>query len=248
MSYSAKITRNKLAEQTEEYNFLPRDPASPPAEWQTAEGLTPYPQALAFMEERVKNIANGKAGELIWLVEHPALYTAGTSAKEQDLLSPNRFPVYKSGRGGQFTYHGPGQRVIYIMLDLKQRREDIRAFITAVEQWGINTLADFGVKAERREDRVGIWVAQNANPDLPLPAREAKIAAIGLRLHKWVSYHGMAVNIAPDLSHYAGIVPCGISEYGVTSMAQLGKNISLQEWDAALKYNFVKIFGKAAEI
>jgi len=256
----AKISRNALAGGTEAalnaagagpakepaaagFSFLPQAANAAPVEWLAAPGFTPYPDAVAFMEQRVAQIAAGRAAELIWLVEHPPLYTAGTSAKAADLLEPDRFPVYESARGGQFTYHGPGQRVMYIMLDLKRRRQDIRAFITAVEQWGINSLAAFGVKAERREDRVGIWVAKTANPGLPLPCAEAKIAAIGLRLRKWVSYHGMAVNISPNLSHYNGIVPCGIAEYGVTSLAQLGKNISFAEWDNIARREFEQIFG-----
>lgn len=225
--------------------FMPQDPASPAVEWRVEQGLTPYPRALAFMEKRVERIAAGTADELIWLVEHPALYTAGTSAQTSDLLMPDRFPVYTTGRGGRFTYHGPGQRVIYIMLDLKRRRQDIRALVTAVEKWGINSLAEFGIKAEQRQNRVGLWVDSQTTAALP-PHNEAKIAAIGLRLRKWVSFHGMAVNIAPNLEHYSGIVPCGLAEYGVTSMAQIGKIISFAEWDKVLQNNFRKIFGKIA--
>ncbi|KAA6405013.1 lipoyl(octanoyl) transferase LipB [Candidatus Tokpelaia sp.] len=225
--------------------FMPQDSASPAVEWRVEQGLTPYPETLAFMEERVEHIAAGTADELIWLVEHPALYTAGTSAQAGDLLTPGRFPVYTTGRGGRFTYHGPGQRVIYIMLDLKRRKQDIRALVTAIEKWGINSLAEFGIKAMRRQNRVGLWVDSQSTAALP-PHSEAKIAAIGLRLRKWVSFHGMAVNIAPDLEHYSGIVPCGLAEYGVTSMAQLGKIISFAEWDKVLQDNFRKIFGKVA--
>lgn len=224
--------------------FLPQNPAAPAAEWRAEQGLAAYPEAVAFMEERVAQIIAGQAPELVWLVEHPALYTAGTGAQAEDLLAPGRLPVYKTGRGGQFTYHGPGQRVIYIMLDLKRRKQDIRAFITAVEEWGIRTLADFGLQAERRSGRVGIWLTGEKNP--ALAASEAKIAAIGLRLRKWVSFHGMAVNIAPNLAHYNGIVPCGIKDYGVTSMAELGRAVSFAEWDAALKRNFHQIFGSTA--
>lgn len=242
---TAKSSRDNLAANAA---FMPQDPACPAALWRVEPGLTPYPQALAFMEQRAAQIAAGEAAELIWLVEHPPLYTAGTSAQPQDLLTPDRFPVYQTGRGGQFTYHGPGQRIVYIMLDLKRRKQDIRAFIAAVEAWGIAGLAAFGIQAERREDRVGIWVAQAANPALPVPGSEAKIAAIGLRLRKWVSFHGMAVNISPDLSHYDGIIPCGIADYGVTSLAQLSKAVSFAEWDRVLKDKFTAIFGPAADI
>jgi len=253
----AKISRNALAgsavsaaDKTEaaQFSFRPQAANAAPVEWLTAPGFTPYPDAVAFMEQRVAQIAANEAAELIWLVEHPPLYTAGTGAKREDLLEPDRFPVYESARGGQFTYHGPGQRVMYIMLDLKRRREDIRAFITAVEQWGINSLAGLGIHAERREDRVGIWVAKAANSGLPLPCAEAKIAAIGLRLRKWVSYHGMAVNISPKLEHFSGIVPCGIAEYGVTSLAQLGKNISFAEWDKIARHEFAQIFGAVKSV
>lgn len=229
------------------YEFMPKDQNAAAVEWRVESEPAAYPHSLGIMQKRAEDIAAGRAAELIWLVEHPALYTAGTGAKMEDLLTPDRFPVYHSGRGGQFTYHGPGQRVIYIMLDLKQRKQDIRAFIRAVEEWGILTLADFGIKAERRSDRVGIWVTRKANPSLPPPFPEAKIAAIGLRLRKWVSFHGMAVNIAPNLEHYQGIVPCGITEYGVTSAAELGKNISFAQWDKALKRNFQKIFASVTE-
>jgi len=223
--------------------FCPQDKTAPAVEWRVEQGLTPYPQALAIMEKRAADIAAGAAAELVWLVEHPPLYTAGTGARAADLLEPERFPVYSAGRGGQFTYHGPGQRVMYLMLDLKRRRQDIRAFVTAVEEWGISSLAEFGIKAERRPGRVGIWLDKKHNPALLPPYNEAKIAAIGVRLRKWVSFHGMAVNIAPDLEHYSGIVPCGLSGYGVTSLAQLGKTVSFAAWDKVLHDTFQKIFG-----
>src|SRR6516164_6283179 len=179
-------------------------------EWKTSDGLVPYPQALAEMEARATAIAEGKAGELIWLLEHPPIYTAGTSAKDADLLDA-RFPVYRTGRGGQFTYHGPGQRVAYAMLDLKRRKPDVRAYVHDLEQWLIEALQEFGVKGERREGRVGIWVQRGSSED--------KIAALGVRIKRWVSLHGVALNVAPDLSHFSGIVPCGVKAHGVTSLA-----------------------------
>ncbi|WP_412058663.1 lipoyl(octanoyl) transferase LipB [Bartonella sp. DGB2] len=217
---------------------------STPVAWHISEGLIPYEEAIHFMENYAAAVAEGKASERVWLVEHPPLYTAGTSAKPQDLLTPARLPVYHTGRGGEFTYHGPGQRIAYIMLNLKQRRQDVRAFIAALEEWIILTLASFAVKGERREDRVGVWVRR---PELA-PTRtgqcaEDKIAAIGIRLRKWVSFHGIALNVEPDLSHYQGIIPCGISDYGVTSLVDLGYPIALWEVDIALRRAFEKIFG-----
>jgi lipoyl(octanoyl) transferase len=224
--------------------FLPA-PGSPPVEWLVSPGLTDYARALAVMESRADAIASGRAPERVWLIEHPPLYTAGTSAKPADLLDA-RFPVYRAGRGGQFTYHGPGQRVAYVMLDLKRRRPDVRAFVGALEAWLIDALKTFGVAGETRETRVGVWVAR---PDKPRgidgsPA-EDKIAAIGVRVRRWVSFHGVALNVAPDLAHFQGIVPCGVGEahYGVTSLGELGRSASMAEVDAALRRAFEARFG-----
>ncbi len=203
-------------------------------EWRIAPGLTPYPEAVAFMEERAAAIAAGTRPELVWLVEHPAIYTAGTSAKDADLLDA-RFPVFKTGRGGQFTYHGPGQRVGYVMLDLKRRGSDVRAFVHDLEAWLIRTLAAFNVKGERREGRVGIWVARGA--------REDKIAAIGVRVRRWVTFHGVSLNVDPDLTHFSGIVPCGISEHGVTSLHDLGILATMADVDVAMRDAFKDVFG-----
>ncbi|MEO3431476.1 lipoyl(octanoyl) transferase LipB [Pelagibius sp. CAU 1746] len=211
-----------------------------PVEWRIAPGLTPYPAAVAAMEARVAAIRAGEAPELVWLVEHPPLYTAGTSAQEEDLLQPERFPVYRSGRGGEFTYHGPGQRVVYVMLDLKRRGPDLRRFVENLEEWVIRALASFSVTGERREGRVGIWVERN---DPLRGAREDKIAAIGVRVRRWVTYHGIAVNVEPDLEHFSGIVPCGISEHGVTSLVDLGLPVGMADLDAALRASFPGVFG-----
>ncbi|TXR50872.1 lipoyl(octanoyl) transferase LipB [Phyllobacterium endophyticum] len=223
--------------------FLPTDGSSP-VEWLIADGLTDYDDALAFMESRVAAIRDGAARELVWLVEHPPLYTAGTSAKAGDLLAADRFPVYATGRGGEYTYHGPGQRVAYVMLDLKRRREDIRAFVTALEQWIIATLAAFNVRGERREDRVGVWVMRPERPALPdgSPA-EDKIAAIGIRLRKWVSFHGISINVEPELAHFDGIVPCGVRGHGVTSLVDLGLPVDMHDLDQALFDAFGDVFG-----
>ncbi|MHB2265001.1 lipoyl(octanoyl) transferase LipB [Aliihoeflea sp. PC F10.4] len=217
---------------------------SPPVEWRTESGLTDYPQALAFMEERAAAIRDGTASELIWLVEHPPLYTAGTSADPADLLVDDRFPVFEAGRGGEYTYHGPGQRVAYVMLDLKRRREDVRAFVAALEAWIIGALDRFNVKGERRDDRVGVWVVRPDRPPLPdgTPS-EDKIAAIGIRLRKWVSFHGIAINVEPDLSHFGGIVPCGVRGHGVTSLVDLGLPVAMADLDVALKDAFRDVFG-----
>jgi lipoyl(octanoyl) transferase len=188
------------------------------------------------MEERADAIAAGRANELVWLVEHPSIYTAGTSANPGDLIDA-RFPVFKTGRGGQLTYHGPGQRVVYLMLDLKRRKPDVRAFVRELEEWLIRTLAVLGVKGERRTDRVGIWVLQQNG-------REDKIAAIGVRVRRWVTFHGIALNVAPDLSHFSGIVPCGVREHGVTSLDALGVNVSMTQVDAALRGAFETVFGR----
>jgi lipoyl(octanoyl) transferase len=225
--------------------FLPA-PGWAPVEWQVEPGLTPYPAALAFMEDRAEKIRNGRAGEMVWLVEHPPLYTAGTSAKAVDLLDAARFPVFDAGRGGEYTYHGPGQRVAYVMLDLKRRREDVRAFVAALEEWIIRALAAFNVRGERREDRVGVWVTRPDRPPLPdgSPA-EDKIAAIGIRLRRWVSFHGIAINVEPELSHFSGIVPCGVRGHGVTSLGDLGLPVTMSDLDVALKKAFVELFGPA---
>ena len=209
-----------------------------PVAWQTATGLVPYGEAVAAMERRVAAIRAGTEGELVWLLEHPPLYTAGASARPEDLLDPNLLPVHRTGRGGQFTYHGPGQRVAYVMLDLERRGPDVRAYVQALEEWLIRALARLGVAGERRAGRVGIWVAR--------PGGEAKIAAIGVRVRSWVTYHGVSLNVAPDLSHYAGIVPCGIAEHGVTSLADLGVAATMAEADAALRAAFDAVFGERA--
>lgn len=205
-------------------------------EFKTENGLTDYPDALAFMEGRVADIRAGKAGDLAWLVEHPPLYTAGTSAKAADLLDP-RFPVFETGRGGEYTYHGPGQRVVYLMVDLKKRQAvpDIKKYIHDLEEVVIRTLAHFGVTGERREGRVGIWVVT--------PLGEKKIAAIGVRIRHWVTYHGLAINVNPDLSHFGGIVPCGISEFGVTSLYNLVKENNISKLDDFLKREIEVVFG-----
>jgi lipoyl(octanoyl) transferase len=202
--------------------------------WKISETPVSYPEAVAKMEARAAAIAEGTAGELVWLLEHPPIYTAGTSARDADLLDA-RFPVYRTGRGGQFTYHGPGQRVGYVMLDLKRRKPDVRAYVHDLEEWLIETLKQFHVKGERREGRVGIWV-QRAQ-------REDKIAALGVRIKRWVSFHGVALNVAPDLNHFSGIVPCGVRAHGVTSLADLGIDVSMVEVDTVLKASFQKIFG-----
>lgn len=225
-------------------SFLPIE-GSPPVEWRIESGLTDYESALAFMDARAAAIRNDGAAELVWLVEHPPLYTAGSSADAKDLIDPKRFPVYDAGRGGEYTYHGPGQRVAYVMLDLKRRREDVRAFVAALEAWIIASLDRFNVKGERREDRVGVWVARPERPPLPggLPA-EDKIAAIGIRLKRWVSLHGIAVNVEPDLGHFGGIVPCGIEGYGVTSLVDLGLPVTMTDYDVALRAAFEEVFGE----
>ena len=205
-----------------------------PVEWQHTEGLVDYPEAVAFMERRVAEIADHRVRELVWLLEHPPIYTAGTSADPSDLLDA-RFPVFQTGRGGQFTYHGPGQRVAYVMLDLRRRKADVRGFVRDLEDWLIRTLAHFGVTGERREGRVGIWVVR---PD----GDEDKIAAIGVRVRRWITYHGIALNVAPDLSHFSGIVPCGVRGHGVTSLAALGVLATMADVDAALKKEFEAVF------
>jgi lipoyl(octanoyl) transferase len=214
-------------------------------EWRISDGAVPYAEALAAMEARVADIRAGRERELVWLLEHPPIYTAGTSAKAQDLLQPLRFPVHVAGRGGQYTYHGPGQRVVYAMLDLRARRQDVRRFVFDLEEWTIRTLARFGVSAERRPGRVGVWVARPDKPNLPDGGvHEDKIAAIGVRIRHWVSFHGLSINVEPDLSHYAGIVPCGIAQHGVTSLVDLGLPVSLADLDIALAETFDEVFGE----
>jgi lipoyl(octanoyl) transferase len=206
-----------------------------PVAWRVSQGLVDYPEAVAFMERRVAEIAEHRAPELVWLLEHPPIYTAGTSADPSDLLDA-RFPVFQTGRGGQFTYHGPGQRVAYVMLDLRRRKADVRGFVRGLEEWLIRTLAHFGITGERREGRVGIWVVRS-------DGGEDKIAAIGVRVRRWITYHGIALNVAPDLSHFSGIVPCGVRGHGVTSLAALGVHASMTHVDAALKKEFDAVFG-----
>lgn len=215
------------------------------AAWAVSDGLVAYPDAVAAMERRVEAIRRGDAGELIWLLEHPPLYTAGTSAKESDLLQAERFPVFKSARGGQFTYHGPGQRVAYVMLDLTTRGRDVRGFVGSLEAWIIAALEHFNVKGGTREGRVGVWV-DRSRPGAP---REDKIAAIGVRIRHWISFHGISFNVEPDLSHFSGIVPCGIAEnaLGVTSLVDLGLPSTMQEADAALRSAFEDVFGPTTD-
>lgn len=229
-------------------SFIPA-PGSAPVEWRIEPGLTPYEEAVAFMEERAAAIRQGTAPETVWLVEHPPLYTAGTSANIDDLVDPDRFPVFEAGRGGEYTYHGPGQRVAYVMLDLKRRREDVRAFVAALEEWIIRTLDRFNVKGERREDRVGVWVVRPDRPSMADGSKaEDKIAAIGIRLRRWVSFHGIAINVEPDLSHFSGIVPCGVSDHGVTSLVDLGLPVTMADLDIALKAAFSEVFGPARDM
>ena len=212
-------------------------------DWQHWDGPVPYEAAVVAMEARVAAISDGTAAEAIWLLEHPALYTAGTSARPEDLTDPQRFPVHEVRRGGQYTYHGPGQRVVYVMLDLNKRGRDVRRFVCALEDWVIATLAEFGVRGERRAGRVGVWVVRPDRPPNPdgSPA-EDKIAAIGVKLRKWVSFHGLSINVEPDLSHFSGIVPCGIRGHGVTSLVDLGLPVSMADLDAALARTFPKHF------
>ena len=234
---------NALQERREDLaltSFFPR--SGPPAEWRIADSPVAYEEAVETMEKRAADIAAGNAPELAWLLEHPPLYTSGTSAKAEDLIEA-RFPVFATGRGGQFTYHGPGQRVVYLMLDLKRRRPDVRAYVSSLEQFTIRTLAAFNVRGERREDRVGVWVARPEKGT----AREDKIAAIGVRLRRWGSLHGISINVEPDLTHFSGIVPCGIEDprYGVTSLVDLGLPVTMTDVDVALKQAFADIFGPA---
>ncbi|MCG8507388.1 MAG: lipoyl(octanoyl) transferase LipB [Sphingomonadales bacterium] len=208
-------------------------------EWRISGAPVGYPEAVAEMEARVATIRAGAAPELVWLLEHPPLYTAGTGADSGDLLDAAGLPVFKTGRGGQYTYHGPGQRIAYVMLDLKRRGPDIRRFVCNLEQWVIDTLAEFNVRGERRAGRVGVWVARGGG-------REDKVAAIGVRVRKWVTFHGISINVEPDLSHYAGIVPCGIAEHGITSLADLGHTATLNDVDLVLRQKFEEVFGLIA--
>ena len=208
-------------------------------EWRNWDGLVPYDTALAAMESRVAAISAGTAPEAIWLLEHPPLYTAGTSANPADLVQPDRFPVHQVGRGGQYTYHGPGQRVVYVMLDVGKRGQDVRCFVRALEKWVIATLAEFNLRGEIRPGRVGVWVTRpDKTPNLDGTPREDKIAAIGIKLRRWVSFHGISINVEPDLSHFDGIVPCGIRDHGVTSLVDLGLPVTMADLDAALMPTF----------
>ena len=218
-------------------------PGSAEVEWRVSDALVPYEAAVAFMQARAAAIAAGRERELVWLIEHPPLYTAGTSAEPEQLIEA-RFPVFESGRGGQMTYHGPGQRVAYVMLDLKRRGPDVRRYVATLEEWIIRTLAAFGVAGERRDCRIGVWVPRPDKGD----GHEDKIAAIGIRLKRWVTLHGIAINVAPDLSHFTGIVPCGIADprYGVTSLADLGHAVSMAEVDRVLRREFQALFGPTA--
>lgn len=217
-------------------------------EWKISDGLTGYDAALAFMETRAAEIAEGRADECIWLLEHPPLYTAGTSAKPQDLSDPDRFPVHETRRGGQYTYHGPGQRVIYVMLDVGRRGRDVRAFVQQLEHWVIATLGEFNVTGHIRDGRVGVWVERPDKPRRPDGSQaEDKIAAIGIRLRKWISFHGISINVEPDLEHFSGIVPCGITEFGVTSLADLGLPVTMNDLDVALMRTFDSVFSDQPE-
>lgn len=228
------------------HNTLPINTDSAPpqgvewgVEWRVDDSLVPYETAVAGMERRVAAIVAGRAPQMVWLLEHPPLYTAGTSARDEDLLAAGRFPVHRTGRGGQFTYHGPGQRVCYVMLDLKRRGQDVRRYVCDLEEWIIRALDRFNVRGERREGRVGIWVARGGG-------REDKIAAIGVRIRRWVSFHGIAINVEPELEHFSGIVPCGIGGdgYGVTSLVDLGLPAAMTDLDLALKESFAEVFGE----
>lgn len=232
------LTRTDL-----DLSMMPQ-PGSPPVRWRISDGIVPYEEAIRQMEDEVAAIADGRADELVWLLEHPPLYTAGTSADSADLIEPDRFPVFATGRGGEYTYHGPGQRVAYVMLDLKRRRQDVRAYVGALEEVVIRTLDLMNVRGERREDRVGVWVRRPEKPPLPDGSiAEDKIAALGIRLRRWVSFHGLSLNVDPDLSHFTGIVPCGISTYGVTSLVDLGLPVMMADVDMRLREAFESIFG-----
>ncbi len=240
---------NHMLARTDIEHCMHATPGSPPVRWRISDTPVAYEDAVATMEREVAAIADGRADELVWLLEHPPLYTAGTSASARDLIEPDRFPVFASGRGGEYTYHGPGQRVAYVMLDLKRRRQDVRAFVATLEEAVIRTLAAMNVKGERREDRVGVWVRR---PDkAPLPdgsTTEDKIAALGIRLRRWVSFHGLSINVDPDLSHFSGIVPCGITAYGVTSLVDLGLPVMMSDVDIRLRHAFEEVFGTTISV
>lgn len=224
-----------------------RPPFMPAPEWRSLPGLSDYTDTLAAMEARVAAISRGEAPEAIWLLEHPPLYTAGTSANPADLTAPDRFPVHSAGRGGQYTYHGPGQRVVYAMLDLNRRGRDVRCFVHQMEEWVIATLAEFGIRGERRAGRVGVWVTRPEKPALPDgTAREDKIAAIGIKLRRWVSFHGLSINVEPNLEHFDGIIPCGIRDHGVTSLVDLGLPVTMEDVDLALMRGFASVFETSA--
>jgi lipoyl(octanoyl) transferase len=236
--------RDRTAEKVPNSALLDEGYAASPVEWAVSDGLVEYPDAVAAMERRVAAIIAGTAGEHVWLVEHPPLYTAGTSARATELLQPDRFPVFRTGRGGELTYHGPGQRVAYLMLDLNRRGRDVRRFVASLEEWLIATLAQFGVTGERRQGRIGVWVRRLEKAPPPgVATAEEKIAAIGIRLRRWVSFHGVSLNVKPDLEHYSGIVPCGVRDYGVTSLAELGIPVSVAKADMALRAAFEEVFG-----
>ncbi|WP_182084568.1 lipoyl(octanoyl) transferase LipB [Aureimonas sp. ME7] len=240
----APIPRDALAGDL----FLPRAD-TPPVEWTVFDGAMEYPAAVALMEQRAALVAGGQAPEAVFLVEHPPLYTAGTSAQASDLLDGARFPVFASGRGGEYTYHGPGQRVAYVILDLKRRRQDVRAFVAALERWVISTLGDFHIKGERREGRVGVWVRRPERPPtIEGETAEDKIAAIGIRIRRWVSFHGISLNVDPDLDHFDGIVPCGIRGHGVTSLTDLGIPVTMLEVDSFLRARFEEVFGATVPV
>ena len=233
---AARLATNPL-------RFLPTNSSSE-VDWIIWDGLTAYPDSLRWMEDRADAVARGEAREAVLLVEHPPLYTSGTAANAGDLLQPDRFPVFAAGRGGEYTYHGPGQRVAYVLLDLKRRRPDIRAFVAALEHWIIQTLDQYHIRGERREDRVGVWVRRPDRPPLQSgEVAEDKIAAIGIRVRRWVTFHGISLNVEPDLSHFSGIVPCGIQGYGVTSLVDLGLPVSMPEVDTVLRTCFETVFG-----
>jgi len=222
--------------------LMPR-PDGAAAGWAVSAAPVPYPEAVAAMQARVEAILDGTAGELVWLLEHPPLYTAGVSAKPGDLIDPNRFPVFQTERGGQFTYHGPGQRVAYVMLDLRVRGRDVRKFVQSLEAWVIGALAEFNVDGQLRDGRVGVWVERKG----PGFQREDKIAALGVKLRRWVSFHGISLNVEPDLAHFAGIVPCGVTEHGVTSLVDLGLPATMAEADEALRASFREVFGEVVD-
>ena len=241
--HTSAMAKHATARSQLDTRFLPMEPG-PAVLWEVSDGLVDYAAAVERMEQLVADIRQGSTPERVWLLEHPALYTAGTSANPSDLLDGDRFPVHKTGRGGEYTYHGPGQRVAYVLLDLSRRKPDVRAFVAGLERWLINSLDQLNIKGRVHEDRVGVWVERPDKPRLTNgSAREDKIAAIGIRLRKWVSFHGVSINIEPDLDHFSGIVPCGIAEHGVTSLVDLGHPISMDEFDSVLRREFEKLFG-----